>query len=70
MQRTADAGFENDRPQNTEDRPTVEVGADGKLKDLWIIVSLYPIYNCYCFITLDFTATNIILINDITRYFQ
>lgn len=34
MQRTADAGFENDRPQNTEDRPTVEVGADGKLKDL------------------------------------
>lgn len=34
MQRTADAGFENDRPQNTEDHPSVEVGDDGKLKDL------------------------------------
>lgn len=34
MERTADAGFENDRPQNDEERPGVEVGSDGQLKEL------------------------------------
>lgn len=32
MERSPDAGFENDRPQLAEDNPTVEVGKDGKLK--------------------------------------
>lgn len=32
MERTPDAGFENDRPMMSEEFPSVEVGADGKLK--------------------------------------
>jgi hypothetical protein len=34
MERTDDAGFENDRPQLSEEHPSVEVGKDGKLKEL------------------------------------
>ena len=32
MQRTPDAGFENDRPQIEGQQPSVQVGKDGKLK--------------------------------------
>lgn len=34
MDRAEDAGFENDRPQPSEERPSQEVGPDGKLRDL------------------------------------